>query len=98
MDVTLGAAHRIAQDYLDGCFPPDDPVALFSDNTAEDHGWCYLFHYNRKQYLESQDSRDALPPGPGPVVVVKSNGTAWMMRSSDFEGQLSRYAREHGYS
>lgn len=96
--MTIEEAHRLAQEYLDGYFPPSDPVLLFPDEAAEDRGWCYVFYYNTKRYLETEDINYALGPGPGPVVVVKANSEVWMTGGGNPEGQLSAYAAEHGYS
>jgi hypothetical protein len=93
--VTIEEARRLAQSYVDSYFG-SQPVVVFPVEAAEDYGWCYMFYYNTKRYMETDDPQYALDPGPGPVVVVKGSGDVWMLGSTSWEEDLAAYAQHHG--
>ena len=91
----IETARWLAAEYTSKCFT-GEPVELFPDEATEDRGWCYLFYYNTKRYLETLDPDDGLVPGTGPVVVVKASGDVWMLGSTGWGEDLAAYAGRHG--
>lgn len=88
-------ARAIAARQLEGFSTDWRPLALYP--TAKDYGWCFVFGWNTKRYLETRNISDSMGPGTGPIAVVKANGDTWMLTSSpSVEDQLTRYADEHG--
>lgn len=90
-------AAQIAQRHLDSHPISNKPLKVY-DDSVEDHGWCYLVHYNTARYLETRDMADTLPPGTGPVAINKDGSDVWLLGSADYEWQLDRYAKNHGIS
>jgi hypothetical protein len=95
--VTIAQARELAERYLSQFSSAKTPLALFGDETAEDHDWCYVFPWNTARYVESLNLADSMGPGSGPIVVVRQTGDTWMMGSAlPPDEQLAVYAVEHG--
>lgn len=69
-------------------------VPLVIDDTAtRDDGWCWLFFYNSRAYLETGNFSDALA-GNGPLVVEKATGTVHtLLVARPIESQLAEIRR-----
>jgi hypothetical protein len=64
-------ARALAEAYLEKD-PPEVPFVILDKHT-EDHGWCWVFFYNARRYVEDGDASYALA-GNGPILVDKRTG------------------------
>ncbi len=79
--LTKDEALEIVKSRLDEMSPSDDVYVVVDEGTIEKpYGW--VFFYNSKTYLETDDYRYQLA-GNGPVIVNKSNGTAEFFGASE---------------
>lgn len=88
-------ARQVAEQYLATFSNMERPLAL--DPEPEDEGWCFVFEWNTARFYQTEDIADAMGPGSGPIVVVKSTGDRWMLSSTPpFKIQLEEYANKNG--
>jgi len=67
-------ARQRAVEYLNQLVPDFAERCAIVDDSTADEGWCWVFFWNSRRFLETGSLDDALS-GNAPVVVVKATGS-----------------------
>lgn len=87
-------ARAIAEERLRELGPAIKTQLALDESATRDEGWCWLFFYNSRAYLEGGSFSDALA-GNGPIVVEKSGGRRHELTTArPFDEQLDELRRQ----
>jgi len=75
--VSRESARLKAFAYLVECIPDFDDEFGIVDDATMDEGWCWVFFWNSRRYLETRSRQDAVA-GNAPVVVMKESGRVYL--------------------
>jgi hypothetical protein len=75
--MNMETARLRAADYLVESIPDFDRDFAILDDATMDEGWCWVFFWNSRRYLETRSREDAVA-GNAPVVVMKESGGVYL--------------------
>lgn len=85
--ITLEQASLVAQKEIE---KKGSGMALFPEFETHDFGW--VFFWNSKKYLETQDVKDMVP-GTGPLVVTKGGKVEFLTSAMPPRQAIEEYKR-----
>ena len=75
--MNMETARQRAVDYLVESIPDFDQEFAIVDAATLDEGWCWVFFWNSRRFLETRSREDAVA-GNAPVVVMKESGLVFL--------------------
>lgn len=93
--ITRDEAARLVDEALEGMSRRSEVELVPNVAETRDEGWCWLFYYNSRAYLETGDTSEALA-GNGPIAVEKQTGRLHHLGTAEpTDVQLHRLRESH---
>jgi len=91
--IDISSARTLASQEVDEVARRSGLDLALDDHTTRDEGWCWLFFYNTREYVETRNVGDALA-GNGPILVEKASGNLrHLVAARPIEEQLAELHR-----
>lgn len=86
--ITFEDAQRLAASTVDQLEKRIGMPLMIDEAATRDEGWCWVFFYNSRAYLESDNSSEALA-GNGPIVVERAAAIHLLTAARSVDVQLA---------